>query len=92
MSRSPAAAVREALIRQVPLVFGALPPALVLLAEPLGILSEDNSDNLALIVGVTLLTAFGFVAARRRRAGRRDDRPHRDQRRLVMIGLKAAVH
>ena len=81
-SRSPDPAVREALIRQLPLVLGALPPALVLLAEPLGILSEDNSDTLALLVGVALLHRLRLD--RRPPAGirgRRDDRPHRDQRR-----------
>jgi hypothetical protein len=89
------AAVREALIRQVPLVLGALPPALALLAEPLGILSEDNADNLALIVGVTLLTAFGFIAARRRRAGLIGTivlTAISAAFGLVMIALKAAVH
>ena len=88
-------AVREALIRQLPLVLGALPPALVLLAEPLGILSEDNSDNLAMLVGVALLTAFGFIAARRRKAGILGTivlTAISAGLGLVMVGLKAAVH
>lgn len=88
-------AVREALIRQLPLVFGALPPALVLLAEPLGILSEDNSDNIAMLVGVGLLTLFGFVAARRRGAGALGTvvlTAISAGLGLVMIGLKSAVH
>jgi LPXTG-motif cell wall-anchored protein len=90
-----AAAVREALVRQLPLVFGALPPALVLLAAPLGILSEDNSDNLAMLVGVALLTAFGLVAARRRQAGIIGTVVLTGVSAglgLVMIGLKSAVH
>ncbi len=90
-----AADVREALYRQMPLVLGALPPALVLLAEPLGILSEDHADNLALLVGVALLTAFGFVTARRRRAGILGTvvlTAISAGLGLVMIGLKAAVH
>ena len=88
-------AVREALIRQLPLVLGALPPALVLLAEPLGILSEDNWDNLAMLVGVALLTAFGFIAARRRKAGVLGTivlTAISAGLGLVMVGLKAAVH
>ncbi len=62
-------AVKEALVRQFTLVLGAAPPALVLLATPLGLLSEDNAETAALFVGVALLAAFGFFAARRQGAG-----------------------
>jgi LPXTG-motif cell wall-anchored protein len=97
VDRSPITgwAIREALYRQLPLVLGALPPALVLLAEPLGILSEDHSDNLALLVGVALLTAFGLIAARRRNAGVVGTivlTAISAGLGLIMIGLKAAVH
>jgi LPXTG-motif cell wall-anchored protein len=89
------ASVREALIRELPLVLGALLPALVLLATPLGLLSEEHSDSLALLVGVALLTAFGFVAARRRRAGFLGTvilTAISAGLGLVMVGLKSAVH
>ena len=88
-------AVREALYRQLPLVLGALPPALVLLAEPLGLLSEDNSDSLAMLLGVGLLAAFGLIAARRRRAGLIGTivlTAISAGLGLIMVGLKAAVH
>lgn len=63
------AAVREALVREFPLVAGALLPALCLLAAPLGILSEQNAESVAVLVGVALLAGFGFIAARRQGAG-----------------------
>ncbi len=62
-------AVKEALVRQSPLVMGATPPALVLLATPLGLLSEANAQSVAILTGIALLTAFGFIAARRQGAG-----------------------
>ncbi len=88
-------AVGEALLRQLPLVLGALPPALVLLTEPLGLLSEDNTETLALFVGVALLAAFGLIAARRRQAGLLGTivlTATSAGLGLVMVGLKAAVH
>lgn len=63
------AGVREALERQLPLVLGALPPALVLLATPLGLLSESNAQSAAMLTGIGLLTGFGLLAARRQGAG-----------------------
>ncbi len=97
VDRAPitAPAVREALVRQLPLVLGALPPAVVLLATPVGLLSEDHSESLALLVGVALLAAFGFIAARRRRAGVIGTIVLTGISAglgLVMVGLKSAVH
>ncbi|MFN8160648.1 MAG: hypothetical protein U0R52_06345 [Solirubrobacterales bacterium] len=63
------AEVRESLTRQVPLVLGALPPSLVLLLTPVGLLSESNSQSLAMLAGIAMLTAFGFFAARRQGVG-----------------------
>ena len=42
-----------------PLVLGALPPVVPLLLAPLGLLSDDAAEDLALIVGIAVLTICG---------------------------------
>lgn len=89
------ATVRKSLNRQLPLVFGALPPAVVLLATPLDILSEDNSENLAILVGIALLAIFGYLGARRSGAGPLGTvvlTAISISLGVVMVALKSAIH
>jgi hypothetical protein len=60
---------RAELAREWPLVLGALPPVLPLLLAPLGILSDDSSESLAIAAGVALLAAIGMTTAWRRGSG-----------------------
>jgi uncharacterized protein YacL len=89
------ASLREALVREFPLVAGALMPALCLLATPLRILSEESAESLAIFVGVALLAAFGFIAARRQGAGVLGTivlTLVSAALGLVLVGLKSLIH
>jgi hypothetical protein len=60
---------RAELAREWPLVLGALPPILPLLLGPLGVLSDDSAESVAIAAGVVLLGAVGMLIAWRRRSG-----------------------
>jgi hypothetical protein len=63
------ARVRAELNREWPLVAGAVPPILPLLFAPLGMLSDDNAETLAMGTGIVLLAIVGIAIALRRGSG-----------------------
>jgi len=89
------ASFSTALRREWPLVQGALPPIAPLLLSPLGLLSEDNAETLALITGIGLLTLWGTAIAWKRRPGLIGLALGAASSAffgLVIVGLKAFVH
>jgi hypothetical protein len=63
------ARIRAELAREWPLVTGAALPILPLLLAPLGLLSDDNAESVAIASGVVLLAAVGMAIAARRGSG-----------------------
>jgi hypothetical protein len=63
------AQARAELAREWPLVLGSLPPVLPLLLGPLGVISDDSSETLAIATGVAMLAAWGIGIAWRRGSG-----------------------
>ena len=63
------ARVRSELAREWPLVTGATVPLLPLLLAPLGVLSDDSAESVAIGAGIGVLTAVGVSIAWRRRSG-----------------------
>jgi hypothetical protein len=60
---------REELAREWPIVLGALPPLLPLLLAPVGVLSDDGSESVAIATGIGVLAGWGVVIAWRRGRG-----------------------
>jgi len=88
-------AFRAGLRREWPLVLGALPPVAPLLLAPLGILSDDGAETLALVTGIGLLTVWGTAISWRRRRGWIGLALGGSASAffgLVIVGLKALVH
>jgi hypothetical protein len=63
------ARVRIQLSREWPLVTGATLPLLPLFLAPLGVLSDDSAESVAIVTGIGVLTAVGVAIAWRRRSG-----------------------
>src|SRR3954470_19848474 len=61
------ARVRAELSREWPLVTGASVPLLPLFLAPLGVLSDDSAESVAIGTGIGVLTAVGVAIAWRRR-------------------------
>jgi hypothetical protein len=81
--------------RQWPLVVGSVPPILPLLLGPLGALSDDNAETVAIATGVVLLTGWGAAIAWRRGSGPTGVAMSAAASAffgLVVVGLKALVH
>ena len=81
--------------RQWPLVVGSVPPILPLLLAPLGVLSDDNAEWVAIGTGVALLTAWGAAIAWRRGRGTLGIAMSAASSAffgLVVVGLKVIVH
>ena len=86
---------RAGLRREWPLVLGALPPVVPLLLAPLGLLSDDSAESLALITGIGLLTLWGTAISWRQRPGLVGLALGASASAffgLVIVGLKALVH
>ena len=60
---------RAELAREWPLVLGSLPPVLPLLLAPLGVLSDDSAETLAIASGISLLAGWGMTIAWRKGSG-----------------------
>jgi hypothetical protein len=89
------AQARAELAREWPLVLGSIPPVLPLLLGPLGIISDDSAETVAIATGVALLAAWGMVIARRRGSGLIGIAYSAGVSALfgvVVVGLKALVH
>jgi len=67
--RAGSAQARAELAREWPLVMGSLPPVLPLLLAPLGVLSDDSAETLAIASGITLLVGWGMTIAWRKGSG-----------------------
>lgn len=89
------AQARAELAREWPLVLGALPPVLPLLLAPLGLLSDDSAETVAIATGVALLAAWGVAIALRRGRGLIGIAYSAGASAffgIVVVGLKALVH
>ena len=78
-----------------PLVLGALPPVIPLMLAPIGLLSDDAAEDLALIVGIVVLTVWGSAITWRQRRGLVPVAISVAASAffgLVIVGLKAFVH
>jgi hypothetical protein len=60
---------RDELVAEWPMVTGALLPILPLLLSPLGVLSDDAAEDVAIATGVALLGVVGMIIAVRRGSG-----------------------
>lgn|SRR5512132_1457917 len=68
--RSGALAVMRAeLARQWPVVTGSIPPVLPLLLAPLGAVSDDTAESLAIATGIAVLAVWGIAIQLRRGRG-----------------------
>ncbi len=86
---------RSELAREWPLVLGSLPPILPLLLAPLGLLSDDSAETVAIATGVALLAAWGVAIAVRRGSGLVGIAYSAGASAsfgLVVVALKALVH
>jgi hypothetical protein len=63
------ARVRSELRREWPLVTGATLPILPLFLAPLGLLSNDTAESVAIAAGIAMLTLVGVSIAWRRHSG-----------------------
>jgi hypothetical protein len=63
------ARAKAELVREWPIVLGALPPLLPLLLAPVGVLSDDGSESVAIATGIGVLAGWGMVIAWRRGRG-----------------------
>jgi hypothetical protein len=63
------AQAKAELAREWPLVLGSLPPVLPLLLGPMGVISDDSAETLAIATGVAMLAAWGIGIAWRRGRG-----------------------
>ena len=61
--------IRSELAREWPMVGGGLLPVLPLLLSPLGILSSDVAEDVAIAAGVLVLAGVGVAIALRRGSG-----------------------
>lgn len=89
------AQARAELAREWPLVLGSLPPVLPLLLAPVGILSDDAAETVAIASGVALLAGWGMTIARRRGRGMIGIAYSAGASAffgVVVVGLKALVH
>jgi hypothetical protein len=94
-SAGPVATFVAGMKREWPLMAGAMIPAVPLLLAPLGLLSDDAAEDLALITGIGVLTVWGSAATWRRRRGIVAVALSAAASAffgLVIVGLKAFVH
>ncbi len=61
--------LREELGREWPLVLGSIPPLFPLLLAPLGILSDDHAETVAIATGIAVLGGWGVAIPLRRGEG-----------------------
>ena len=86
---------RAELARHWPLVTGSLPPALPLLLAPLGLLSDDSAESLAIGAGIAVLAAWSIAIELRLGrgwVGVTIGAAASVAFALVIVGLKAVVH
>jgi hypothetical protein len=89
------AQARAELAREWPLVLGSLPPLLPLLLGPLGVISDDSAETVAIATGVAMLAVWGMAIARRQGGGLIGIAYSAGVSALfgiVVVGLKALVH